>query len=98
MGRAYPSQARCEGGSMKFAVGKRFMTRSGAAVRISYIHPMDPWRYIVCVIERRFDGTPTDPERPCKISLCPDGKYFPRDEDHALDLVSEVAELGSVAA
>lgn len=35
---------------MIYAVGKRFVTRSGAVVRITYVHPMDPWRFIVCVI------------------------------------------------
>jgi lipocalin len=90
--------ASSQGGAVKIAKGHRYMTRSGAVVRVSYVHPFDPWRYIVCVIERRADGSECDPERPCKISLCPDGRYFPRDEDHELDLVSEVAVLGSVAA
>lgn len=82
----------------KFATGQRYMTRSGAVVRVTYVHPFDPWRYIVCVIERRVDGSPCDVESPCKISLCPDGRYFPRDEDHELDLVAEVQKIGSIAA
>lgn len=82
----------------QYTVGQRFILRSGAIARITYVHPFDPWRFLVLVIERRVDGTQCDPDRPCKISLCPDGKYFPRDEDHELDLVKEIAYRGKVAA
>lgn len=81
---------------LNLQVGRRFVTRSGAVVRITFINPDKIWRFIVCVIERRLDGS--ECEQPCKISLCPDGKYFPRDEDHPLDLMREVQEVGSIAA
>lgn len=74
----------------QFAVGQSYYTRSGAVVRITYINSDSIWRFIVAVIERRVDGEPVDQEHPCKITLCPDGRYFPRDEEHALDLMGQV--------
>jgi hypothetical protein len=62
-------------------VGKRYINRAGATVRISYIQPSPIWPFIVCVV----DGA-----EPHKISLCPDGRFFPRDEDHGYDLMREV--------
>lgn len=74
----------------QFQIGQSYYTRSGAVVKISYINPDPIWRFIVATVERRVDGEPVVQDKPCKISLCPDGHYFPRDEEHPLDLMGEV--------
>lgn len=62
-------------------VGRSYINRAGAIVRITFIEPSAIWPFIVCTV----DGA-----EPHKISLCPDGRFFPRDEDHRYDLMREV--------
>lgn len=85
-----------------FAIGKRFMNRAGAVVRIMYIHSeihheLNPnkWPFLVVIIERCADGTLPREGDALKISLCPDGRYFPHDRESSLDLIAEVVKLKS---
>lgn len=91
-----------------FTLGKRYMTRSGAMVEVvrridtglTKYQP-DSWKaiakayLIVCRIVRYADGSPADPNMPREICVHDDGFYT--NEDHELDLVSEVQSLGVAA-
>jgi len=94
---------------MKIEVGHRYMTRSGAMVevvrRIETGHmryDKDSWKalskayLIVCRIVRFANGESADPDSPREICVHDDGFYT--NEDHELDLIREVQQLGVIAA
>lgn len=83
---------------MILSVGKRFMNRAGARLRV--IERIDsghkyfdrrPIYLFVCVVERFANGrTPESDEAPCRVCVRDDGHWAPNVE-HDLDLVAEVA-------
>lgn len=93
---------------MKLEVGKRYMTRSGAMVEVvrkidtgHMRYDKDSWKalskayLIVCRIMRFANGQAADPDSPREICVHEDGYYT--NEEHELDLVSEVQQFARVA-
>ena len=78
----------------EWKIGNRYMLRSGAVVRLTYIHPFKDYSYKVGIIERLTDGE--IPELEYKVSCGPDGMYCATlDNPSPLDWISEVQELGA---
>ncbi len=90
---------------MNLSIGKRFMNRAGARVRVieridsghKYLdektrkHTSRPVYLFVCVVELFANGrTPASDEPPCRICVHEDGHWHPK-KDHDLDLVAEMA-------
>lgn len=91
---------------MNLAVGKRYMNRAGARLRVigridsghKYLdektrkHTSRPIYLFVCTIERFANGrVPAADEPPCRVCVHEDGHWHPS-APHELDLVAEVRE------
>jgi hypothetical protein len=78
-----------------FRVGARYVNRAGAVLRLIQIWPDKRYAFLVLVVERMANGE--TPELEYKVTVGPDGYYSSIERPHDLDLVSEVAVLGSAA-
>lgn len=81
-----------------FAVGRTYLNRAGAKVRVEEIvnsghqmldaktyKPIGPATFLILKV------IGTNPSLPARHALCGcHGRYFPHDENHPLDLVKEV--------
>ncbi len=96
---------------MKLEIGKRFMNRAGAKLRVieridsghkyldekTHKHTTRPIYLFVCVIERFANGvTPGPDDSPCRVCVHEDGHWHPS-EDHPLDLIAEVCAIAEAA-